>query len=252
MRRELWRRRLMTASRTVFAPILVAALLSGCCPWLGFPGAEMPDDGPPIKTSVMDAERFVGKLKAAGETLDATKELDLAISQEEITSFLEIGAKVSEQMKALGVKDSGELAQMKGNEDFQRIEGFEGLVELIEGPESAGGKAVAEMSLRLPLEEPEIYFKASGEIVIRGYAEVVGQRQPFRLVIVPQASQGNLVLDFVEGQFGPVPIPKELADQVFDTLASSFLAANAAIEFTDVTVGDGTFSIDGVLRDAGL
>jgi hypothetical protein len=238
----------MAVSRTVFAPVLVVALLSGCCPWLSLPEAQLPDDGPPIKTSVADAQRFVDKMKEAGETLDATKELDLAITQEEITSFLGIGAKVSEQMQVLGVKDSGELVKLKGDEDFQRIEGFQELVELIEGPEGAGGRAVAEMSLRLPLQEPQVYFKESGEVAIRGYAEIAGQRQPFRLVIAPKTVDGNLVLDFVEGQFGPVPIPKELADQVFDQMALGFAAADTAIQFKDVKVGAGTFSISGALK----
>jgi hypothetical protein len=54
-----------------------------------------------------------------------------------------------------------------------------------------------------------------------------------------------LVLDFVEGELGPVPIPEFLIDQIGSGLAKLILAGQAYVEVTQIQVGDGTLTLSG-------
>ena len=227
---------------------LAATLLLGACKQLGFLQAEMPDDGPPVATSMEAAKRFVEKVAAAGESAVATKRLSLTITQEEVTSFWSIGSEMADQMQALNVQSLEELDGLQDSPELQEVEGLREWLELLQGREGLPQFGLSDLIFRLGLREPEVYFKADGDIIIRGYAEALGQRQPLRLVLAPQASQGELVLDFVEGQLGPASVPEVLVDQIGSVLAKLILAAGEYVEVTEVRVTDRTLKIGGAYR----
>jgi hypothetical protein len=227
---------------------LVAILALAACQKPAFLEAELPNDGPPIAVSQEAARRFVEKVTVAGQSAAETKSLSFTVSQEEVTSFLNIGGLLAEQVQALDLENLEDLQQL---ESAQGLEGLEGLQEwqtLLAAREGLPNIRLSDLSLRVVLREPEVYFKSNGHIVIRGYAEAVGQRQPLRLVLAPRASEGELAFDFVEGNLGPVSVPELLVDQVGKGLARAILTGQEYAEVTQVHVGDGSLTLSGRYR----
>ena len=58
---------------------------------------------------------------------------------------------------------------------------------------------LSDLSLRLAIKEPQVYFKANGHAAVRGYGALLRWRLPLRVVVAPRAAEGELALDFVEG-----------------------------------------------------
>ena len=228
-----------------FVPLLAAMLLAiACqCKQLGFLQAELPDDGPPVVVSMDAAKSYVEKVKAAGEIAEATKRLDLAVTQEEVTSFVSIGSEIADKLREQDVQSLEQLDGQELSPELQQIEGLQEWLELLQGQEDTPMFGLTDLASQLGVRELEVYFKAEGHIIIRGYVEAVGQRQPMRLVLAPQASDGQLVLDFVEGQVGPAPVPEVLMDQIGVGVANLLLAADEYVEVTEVSVTDGGFAI---------
>jgi hypothetical protein len=102
--------------------------------------------------------------------------------------------------------------------------------------------------LGLSIQEPQVRFRADGQIIVAGYAQALGQRQPLRLVLAPRASQGELVLDFVEGKLGPVSVPELLIDQIGLGLSKLILAGQDYVEVSQIQVGNGTLTVSGAYR----
>jgi hypothetical protein len=221
------------------AALVVALVLTGCQP-PDFLQAELPDDGPPIPVSQAAAARFVEKVTAAGEGAVATKRLDLTVTQEEVTSFLGIGAQMAEQMEELNASGLQGLQQLEGSPEFQAIEGLPQWLDLLQGREG-----LFDLSLRLGIREPQVYFTGSGQIIIRGYVEVLGQRQPLRLVLAPRASDGEVVMDFVEGKLGPVSVPEALIDQLGLGLAKLLVAGDQFVRVSEISMGNGILTVRG-------
>lgn len=231
----------LNRTRALFlaAALAVVLVLTSCQP-PEFLQSELPNDGPPIPVSQAAAARFVEKVTAAGEGAVATKRLDLTVTQEEVTSFLGIGSQIAEQMEDSNVGGLQGLQQLEGSPELQSIEGLPQWLELLRGRE-----ALADLSLRLGIREPQVYFTGSGQIIVRGYAEVLGQRQPLRLVLAPRASDGEVVMDFVEGKLGPVSIPEALIDQLGQGLAKLLMAGAELVEVSEIRVYNGTLTVRG-------
>jgi hypothetical protein len=229
------------------AAILVALLLSGC-QRPGFLEAELPDDGPPIATSAAAAGLFVEKVTAAAESAADSKRLDLTVTQEEVTSFLSIGSDLVERARALDVQSLDDLERLQGAPELQQVEGLQEWLDLLQGSEELRNLRLSDLSLWLGIREPQVYFKGDGRLVVRGYLSVLGQREPLRLVMAPRASEGELVLDFVEGTLGPLPVPELLIDQIGIGLSRLIVAGREYVEITQIRVGDGTLTLSGAYR----
>lgn len=236
------------AFQVFVVPALLAALLIGACQQPGFLQSEMPDDGPPIATSQAAARRFVEKITAAGENAASTKRLNLTITQEEVTSFLSIGSELAEQLEALNAQNLEDLQQLQGSPELEGVEGLEEWLDLVSRDDGSPNLGLSDLSLRVGIQDPQVYFKGNGQIVVRGYAEALGQRQPLRLVLAPRAAKGELVLDFVEGALGPVAVPEVLIDQAGAGLAKLILAGGEYVEISQIRVGDGTLTLSGGYR----
>jgi hypothetical protein len=226
------------------------ALLLASCQSPAFLKSELPDDGPRIEPTQEAALRFVEKVTDAGQAGVRSGQSALTVTQAEVTSFLNIGAQLAEQLQQVqNVETLDDLAQIDNIEDLG-VEGVDGEAlsrwqQLARRREGLGGLRLPDLSLRLAIQEPQVYFKGNGQIVVRGYGQVRSVRQPLRLVVAPRAREGELVLDFVEGKLGPVPLPEGLFDLIGKALSRAILAGQNYAEIQEITVGEGTLTLRG-------
>jgi hypothetical protein len=220
-------------------------LLSACqLPRVG--QADLPDDGPPIATSQTAARQFVEKVTDAGLNGSKTGKFALTVTEEEVTSFVQIGAQLAEQLQeAKNLETLEDLAQIQDLEGLEGIEELEQWQELARRREGLPKIRLPDLSLRLGIQDPEVRFQANGQIVVRGYGQVRRMRQPLRAVVTPRASDGELVLDFVEGNLGPVPLPEGLFDLIGEGLAHVILLGQDYAEITLIDVLEGVLTISG-------
>jgi hypothetical protein len=96
-----------------------------------------------------------------------------------------------------------------------------------------------------PLQNPQVYFKADGTLVMRANITFEGNSQLIRVVAKPTVTNGALQVDITEGKIGPVPVPGPLLDQVEVALAEGLTAGRDYSNLTNVAVAEGTITIDG-------
>lgn len=212
--------------------------------------AELPNDCSGIPVSQEAVLSFLTKVLTAGQTAPETKTVRLTITQEEITSFIAIGAQLAEQyqelqnLQNLENPELGQIAELEGMESPEAIALLRQLEQLQRG-DGPAGLPIPDLSLRLALQEPQVCFKGSGRMILQGYVAVRGRRQPIRLVTAPRAAQGELVLDFVEGDLGPVSLPETLFDQIGTGLARTILAGQKYAEVMEIQVAEGSLTLAG-------
>jgi hypothetical protein len=230
--------------RTVWllvAAALAGLLLTGCADLDGALEAELPHDGPPPTTSAASAGRFLEKAAIAGEGAAGTGRFTLTVTDEEVTSFLSIGSILRRQLGALPLEDFGQIA------DIPELEGIDpdNWQELLGERDQLLTLGDDGARLRLTIVDPSVYFLGNGQIIVRGSAQFLILRVPARVVTAPRASQGELVLDFVEGQLGPVAMPEIIFDYLGKGLVQALLAGREYAEITEIRVGDGVLTITG-------
>lgn len=220
---------------------------------------DLPDECPDIAVSQDAAISFITKVVTVGQGAAQTKSARLTITQKELTSFVAIGSLLAEQMQELqnlqnlqnlSPEQADQLRQlenMQGLERLQALEQFNDQRRQGSG-QDAGPLPVPDLSLRLTLEEPQICFKQNGQIAVEGYGAIRGRRQPVRLILAPRASQGELVLDFVEGDLGPVPMPESVFDTIGSGLSKAILAGRDYAEISEISVQRGSITIAGRLK----
>ncbi len=214
----------------------LALLLLVGCGRLQLPEATLPDDGPAPVISQEAALRFLEKSLNAGESVVNDGYFTLTITQDEATSFLNIGNQLADQLAVLpaeGLDQMEELPAMEGMENLERWR------ELLERREALPNVRLPDLRLRLRVQEPQVYFQGNGQVIVRGYAEALGQRQPLRVVVAPHAAEGELRFDFVEGNLGPVAVPTPLFELLGDGLAQVLLAGQDYAEISEITVEEG-------------
>lgn len=99
-----------------------------------------------------------------------------------------------------------------------------------------------------PLQNPQVYFKDDGTLVLRADIVFQGNSQLIRVVARPTVANGQLQIDITEGKLGPVPVPGPLLDQVEGALAEGLTAGRDYTELTTVAVADGTIMIEGTFK----
>jgi hypothetical protein len=214
---------------------LVAVLaLSGC-------QAELPDDGPGPEESAAAARRFAEKAVAAGQVASDTGRFEITVTDEEVTSFLNVSAILLRQTGTVALEELDQI------QDIPELEGVDigQWQELLEQRERLPGVEHRRLRLRLVLEEPAVYFRGNGHMIARGNARLLVLQLPVRFVAAPLASEGELVLDFVEGQLGSVPMPEILFDSLGAGLSRALLFGREYAEITEIRVNDGVLTISG-------
>jgi len=225
--------------------IVAVFVLTACqLPRLG--QAELPDDGAPIATSQEAARQFMEKITDAGLNGSETGQFTLTVTQEEVTSFLEIGSTLADQLQS--VKNLENLEDLADLSDLEGIEGVEGLdkwQEILRRREGLPKIRLPNLNLRLSIEEPEVRFLSNRQIIVRGYGRLLMLRLPLRVVLAPRADDGELVFDFVEGNLGAVNLPEGLFDLIGKALAQAVLLGQDYGEISQIEVGDGVLTLSG-------
>ncbi len=204
--------------------------------------AELPDDGPQVAISQQAAFSFVTKALTIGESAVEDGQVRFTVTQEEVTSFLNLGAQLMQMAETVPVPGG-----LEGLEGIESLEQFEGLRQLLPGLDE-GSSEGGLLDLQLQLIEPQVYFKSDGRIIVRGEGRLARLRLPARLVVIASATQGELVLDFVEGQLGRAPLPEFLFDPLGDLLARAILAGQDFVEVNEITVTEGSLTVAGRRR----
>jgi len=223
---------------------LVWLLLTGCA-GAELLDADLPADGPSPATSAAAAQRFAEKLIAAGEDLGSDGGFRLTVTEEEVTSFLSIGVILLDEFQAVPLEDVGQLQDVPGLEGLDELGAWQ---ELLRQRERLPDFSRESSGLGLVVEEPAVTFRGSGETVVRGSVRFLGVNVPVRIVAAPQASQGELALDFVEGQLGPLPMPEIVFDYLGRQVSEILLVGREYAELTEIRVEEGVMSLSGRLR----
>ncbi len=221
--------------------VLCALLLVGCAGSEGLLHAGLSDDPPAPPISAAAAQRLVDKAAAAGERAVNTGQFTLTVTEEEATSFLNIGTALLSQLEASPIE---ELDQIRGDPELEGID-LDRWRELLEQRERVPGPGGDGIRLLPTIEDSSVNLLGNGHIIVRGQARFLVAGVPFRLVTAPHAARGELVLDFVEGRLGPMPMPEFLFDYLGQGLARALLAGQEYAEITEVRVADGVMTVSG-------
>ncbi|MGD8902180.1 MAG: hypothetical protein PVH95_06935 [Anaerolineae bacterium] len=237
---------ILRKAKWLLLALLATVLAVGACQAPGFLQVELPNDGPRVATSQAAAMRFAEKVANAGERAAESKRLRITVTEGEVTSFLNIGSEMSSQLKALyGVDSLAQLSQLQRQQALQNVEGLPEWAGLLDRAQGSLGLELPDGALRVTIREAEVRFERTGQMIVRGYGEVLGLRLPLRLVMAPRASAGELVLDFVEGTLGPLSVPEGIVDLVGKGLARLILAGNDYVEVSKIDVSDGSLTLSG-------
>jgi hypothetical protein len=144
-----------------------------------------------------------------------------------------------------GVDSLAQLSQLQREQAMQNVEGLPEWAGLLDRAQGSLGLELPDGELRVRIREAEVRFEQTGQMIVRGYGEVLGMRLPLRLVMAPRASAGELVLDFVEGTLGPLSVPEGVVDLVGKGLARLILAGNDYVEVSKIEVADGSLTLSG-------
>jgi hypothetical protein len=202
---------------------------------------RLPDDGPSPPVSRSAALSFVQKTLTAGQSAVENGSVTLILTDAELTSFLNIRTELTRELQGVGMDQLGqieglqELAPDNINVDAWR--------SLLGANETGSGLRLPR--LRLGLRDPRIYFRGNGDVIARGDAALLKWKLPIRVVVAPYADEGELSLDFVEGQVGPVQVPEFLFDLLGKGLATALLAGQEYAEITRIQVISGALTLSG-------
>lgn len=245
--------------RTLFVVFVPAILFAGCALNSG-ESAGLPDDGPPVPVSQDAAVRFAQKTMGATAQTESGDVMRFTVTQEEATSALWIGSLLFSSSRekpdfqgipALeGIKDVQDLNKILESQSNDVLDGSEippQILDLLRNLNKERGEGLDIPDIRLKLEDPQVYFKGNGRIILRGVGHFLRWRLSMRVVIAPRASRGELVLDFVEGQIGSLPMPEFVFDPMGSLLSRVLLSGREYAEIIELKVEAGTLTFAGRL-----
>ena len=227
-------------TRILAAAIVVALLLSSCRSDAS--QATLPDDGPPPLTSQAAARRFVEKAIAAGESAASNGQFTLTVTEEEVNSFLTIGTRLLERFQSVPIEEIDQIGPLPGLGTIEGVAEWKTLLKRIEGLPNIH---LGDVRIPLTIEEPQVYLRGDGSVIVRGYVRLLRWRQPARVVIAPYAAGGEVALDFVEGQLGSASMPEVVFDLIGKGIAEALVLGQTYAEVTEIRVSDGTLTLSG-------
>jgi hypothetical protein len=240
----------LTKRRVVLLASLATLISFSLACSMPFSGeAELPDDGPPVPVSKESAASFVTKIIETGQQAAVNQTVRFTITEGEVTSALTYATDLA------AFSQGNQLFEGLEQFDTENLEGqalppeLERLQDLGDALGGIGGDdsqtASGPLDLRLRLEEPQVYFLGSGEMILRGYGRLSRWRLPMRVVVAPYIQQNEIQLDFVEGQLGSIPLPEFLFDPLGGLIAASLTAGQDYAQITELTVTEGALTFAG-------
>ncbi|MFO7698855.1 MAG: hypothetical protein R6X16_17110 [Anaerolineae bacterium] len=236
---------LLRTRASVFISLLavVAMLaLAGCN------AAGMPDDGAAPQVSEAASRRIVERVAAVGSGTPPGASFTITATQDEVTSFLAIGAQVlAHYQEAYASGVTPEPRQIPGIDarvtDEQWQQAMDGLNKTASGP------AAILTEVRSSIQDPRVYLKADGVLVLRGTASAAGASLPLRIVLVPQATEDGYAVRIQEAQLGTVSAPEWVTDLIERAVGDGMDLANESVVITDIRITQGQITVSGTAND---
>jgi|GEM_PF-2354060 len=226
--------------------ILAVFLMAGC------DGGAVGGNGQPepvVETSPEAARTFVEKVVATGEEGADGDEVTLAVTQEEVSSFLDLASRVARVAAAQGADSLSDVEQMDPATLPQGAEELPELLAMLRAEGNLPDVELPDLEFWSRIVEPRVRFEGDGEMVVTGRVDLLGFQQPVRIVAVPRPEGNRVFLTFVEGSIGPVPMPAWLADQLVTNVDALMLMGQDYASVSDVTVTEGELSVTGRLAE---
>ncbi len=235
---------LRTRRTMVLSLLAVIAMLA----LAGCNAAGMPDDGPAPVVSEAASRSIVERVIAVGEDTAPGASFTVTATQDEITSFLAIGAEVlAHYQEAYASGVTPEPRQIPGIDsrvsDAQWQQAMDGLNRTTSGP------AALLTELRSGVQDPRVVLKAEGVLVLRGTAAAAGASLPLRVVLVPEATADGYAVRIQEAQLGTVSAPEWVTDLISRAVADGMDLANESVVITDVRITQGEITVTGTAND---
>jgi hypothetical protein len=245
--RLLAMRREAAAFRFLVLALLALFVLAGCDSRTVLGNGSALDE--PVETSAQAARAFVDKVVAASDAGAAGDEVTLTVTQEEVSSFLDLASEVARLAAAQGADSVSDLERL---DPATLPEGAEDLPELLAALRAEGDlgdESLPDLALWSRIAEPRVRFAAGGQMIVTGDVDLLGLRQPVRMVVVPRPEGDKVFLTFVEGSIGPLPVPDWLAGEVVANVDALLLLGQDFAAIRDVTVAEGELSVTGRLEE---
>lgn len=240
-----WMRREAVAFRFLVLASLML-VLAGCG---GGNGNPLDIDEGVVQTSPEAAQSFVEKVVATGQEGADGDEVTLTVTQEEVSSFLDLASRVARQAAAQGADSLSDLERMDPD---TLPEGTEDLPELLAALRAQGDVPdvqLPDLEFWSRVSEPRVYFKENGQIAVVGLVDLLGSQQRVRVVAVPRPEGDRVFLTFVEGSIGSVRVPAWLAERVMANVDALLLMGQDYAEISQVVVSQGEMSVTGRLEE---
>lgn len=229
------------AGRLLLASLLASLVLVGC----GGSGSSVDfgvtDEGPPAPASMEAAERFATEVAAAAESAATSGQFTLTITDEEATSVLKYYPVLIQRVDGLRAGDLTQVDDVGELEGFD-LDGWRRLTHWLDRlPALRDGGSIHDLTV----DNPAVTFQGNGQTIFVGRARWLFARLPFRVVLAPQVSEGELVLDLVEAQAGPFSVPQAVFDYLNRGMAWALLTGQEYGEITEIQVSEGALVISG-------
>jgi len=232
--------KISTLKRIGLSTLSALLLLTGCSDGVGEANG-LPDDGPVPQVTRVAAMSFVQKALTAGQSAVDNRAFNLVLTDAEVTSFLGIRSELTRELEMVGIDQVGQI------EGLEELSGVDINIDAWQGLLGTDGEPRERLipRLRVGLRKAQVLFKADGRVIARGYLAFLKWRVPVRIVVAPHATEGEMVLDFVEGSIGRVQMPEIIFDLLGKGIAKLLLAGQDYAEISQIQVGAGTFAIAG-------
>jgi len=206
-------------------------------------------DEPVVETSPEAARALVEKVVATGEEGADGDEVTLTLTQEEVSSFLDVASSVAHVAAAQGADSLSDLERMDPDTLPEGAGDLPELLAVLRAEGNLPDVQLPDLEYWSRIYDPRVRFEADGEMVLTGNVDLLGFRQPVRIVAVPRREGGSVFLAFVEGRIGPLPVPSWLADQLVSNVDALLLLGQDYAAISNVTVTEGELSVTGRLEE---
>ncbi len=223
--------------RLLFALLLAAAALGGCA-------GSLPDDGPEPVISEAACRAIVERVAAAIQTTPAGGSFSVQATQDELSSFLAIGADVLEHYRQ--ARDAGtvpEPRQIPGFEVFLTDAQWQTAMDDLYATTSGPGALL--VRLQGSIRQPRAYLKPDGVLVLRGQASAAGLAVPLRVVLAPESGAQGYTLRFAGGQLGSVGAPSWVSSLFEDALKQGMESAIKYVTIDSIEIVRGEMTVGG-------
>ncbi len=241
-------RREAAAFRFLVLALLAVLVMAGCGSGTASGNGDSVDEEA-VQTSPEAARSFVEKVVATGQEGADGSAVTLTVTEEEVSSFLDLASKVAREAAAQGADSLSDLERMDPD---TLPEGAEELPQLLRELRTEGDVPdvqLPNLEIWSRIAVPRVHFAGNGQIVVAGLVDILGFPQQVRIVAVPRTEGDKVLLTFVEGRIGRLPMPTWLANQLITNVDDLVVLGQDYAGISDVVVTEGEMTVTGRLED---